>query len=65
MKRYVLWNKKRGFFVECVECFGSFKSRYSRILEKAFIFHSRDEAMSSLEEDDKAVLVELTIRLAD
>jgi len=63
MRRYVLWNVKRGFFVQYDEVRN--KEHYSKILEKAQIFHSRDAAMLSLEEDDKVVLVELTIRLAD
>jgi hypothetical protein len=61
MRRYVLFNEKRGFFVRVK--YPNYVDHYSKDINKADIF-SRDRAEDYLQPGDKIVPVEVDIRLA-
>ncbi len=60
MRRYVLWNEKRGFFARVAE---ECKNCYSKDINKVDIL-SRKRAEDYLQPGDKIVPVEVDIRLA-
>ncbi|MCK9571504.1 hypothetical protein M0R72_21320 [Candidatus Pacearchaeota archaeon] len=63
MKRYVLFNECKGFFVKLEPTsFEDYESRYSKDINKAAIFDK--EAAEYQKDDDEPVEVEVDIRLA-